>query len=106
MSTVTDEYTRTLPEIYRDILNAFPLIEPARASGDGLTYQSIYVHLREKWSLDEIIKACEKMKEGGAVELRMRLFVCPTPLGESIIASLTGKKPSERQVPAFPVPKG
>jgi hypothetical protein len=106
MSTVTEQYVNSLPEIYRDILASFPAIEPARSFGDGLTYQTLYSHLHEKWSMTEILQACEQMSHANAVILRMRLFVCPTDFGEQIIASLTGKKPSVRQVPAFPLPNG
>ncbi len=106
MTTVTEQYVKSLPDIYRDIFASFPAIEPARSSGDGLTFQTLYSHLHEKWSMAEIMEACEQMQQGGAVVLRMRLFVCPTEFGEQIIAFLTGKKPSDRHVPAFPLPNG
>ena len=105
MSTVTQEYVDSLPEIYRDILAAFPQLEPYRNAGDGLAYQTLYEGLQRKHSLGAIIQACEQMAKGNAVVMRAGIFVCPTEVGEEIIAALTGKKPSERRVPDFPTPK-
>ena len=105
MSTVTQKYVDSLPEIYRDILSAFPDAEPARKAGWGLAYSTLYERLDRKHSLGEIIQACEQMAQGKAVEIKNRMFVCPTPLGEEIIVLLTGKKPSERQVAPFPSPE-
>ena len=119
MPAVTKEFVEKLPEIYRDILAAFPEIEPARKAGEGLAFQTIFEWLRQtpegehlkeyvdadrqrSWSLGEIIEACENMAKAGAVEIKQRIFVCPTPVGEQMILLLTGKKAGEHHVPAFP----
>ncbi len=119
MTVVTKEYVEGLPQIYRDILAAFPEIEPARKAGEGLAFQTLFGRLRDaaygedlrsyveadrkrSWSIGEIIQACQNMEKGGAVQIKQRIFVCPTPLGEEIIALLTGKQAGGHHVPAFP----
>jgi hypothetical protein len=104
MGVVTQEYLRTLPPIYRDILTAFPKLEPSRKAGYALAYQTLYEELRDRYSFDEIVAACEAMAQGGAVEIKQRIFVHPTDVGEDIIAGLTGKKSPESRVPPFPPP--
>jgi hypothetical protein len=105
MSTVTAEYLRTLPTIYQDILKTFPDFAPSRAAGYGLAYQSIQAHLAPKYSLAQIMMACDRMRDGGAVEIKNKIFVCPTQLGEEMIAGLTGKPVAEKEsVADFPKP--
>jgi len=104
MATVNEQYLKELPDIYREILSAFPRLEPTRKAGYGLAYQTLYESLRERCSLGDIIQACQQMQQGGAVEIKQRIFVHPTEMGEQIIEGLTGKKPRESTVPAFPTP--
>lgn len=107
MPVVTAEYLHSLPEIYRDILATFPAFAPARAAGYGLAYQSIHAHLAPKYSLAQIMVACDRMRDGGAVEIKNSVFVCPTQLGEEMIAGLTGKAVAEKEsVADFPMPPG
>lgn len=103
---ITPEYVEKLPPIYRDILAAFPAMEPTRKAGYGLAYQTLYERLRPHGhSLGEIILACKQMAEGGAVQIKNNIFVHPTPMGEEIIAALTGKEAAAPlTVPEFPVP--
>lgn len=103
---VTQEYVDSLPKIYRDIMLAFPSLEPTRKAGYGLAYQTLYERLqKEKHSLGEIIRACEAMELGGAVQIKNRIFVHPTTVGEEIIAALTGNEPADMiAVPPFPQP--
>src|ERR1043166_6857208 len=37
-------YAKSLPDIYRDILAAFPAIEPGRNAGYGLAFQTLAMH--------------------------------------------------------------
>ncbi|MGA2065100.1 MAG: hypothetical protein ABSG86_09030 [Thermoguttaceae bacterium] len=121
MVVVTKKYVEDLPDIYRDILTAFPEIEPARKAGEGLAYQTLYgrlqnwpegeglydyvqAHRRRSWSLGEVVQACQNMERGGAVVIKHDIFVHPTPLGEEMIAILTGKKAGQHNVPDFPTP--
>ena len=104
MSVVTKDYVDSLPEIYQDILAAFPGIEPVRKAGWGLAYQTLGENLSERYSLGEIIEACQKMERAGAVEIKHGTFVCPTGMGEQMITLLTGKQAGEQHVPDFPSP--
>jgi hypothetical protein len=103
--SVTKEYLRQLPAIYTDILQKFPELEPARKAGYGLAYQTLSAALSKYYSFDEIIKACENMAQGGAVEVRNKIFVHPTELGEEIIAEMTGRKAPKQEVPPFLPPR-
>ena len=37
-------YAKNLPDIYRDIMAAFPAIEPGRKAGYGLAFQTLAMH--------------------------------------------------------------
>lgn len=119
MATVTKEFVEALPVIYRDILGAFPEIEPARKEGDALAFQTLYERLRNwprgdsfrsyveadrrnSYSIREIVQACENMQKHGVVEIKDEIFVSPTPVGEELISLLTGKRAGEFSVPDFP----
>ncbi|MDD4890241.1 MAG: hypothetical protein PHU85_09960 [Phycisphaerae bacterium] len=93
---VTKRYLNSLDKIYRDILAAFPQFDATRRVGYGLAYQSLYSALDGKYSLGEIKLACEQMAQGGAVEIRNKIFVHPTALGEELIAAITGQQPAPR----------
>lgn len=102
---ITENYLTGLPEIYRDILSAFPRFDPTRKAGYGLSYQSLYSALDGKYNLGEIRIACEKMAEGGAVEINNEIFVHPTVLGEELIAAVTGSAAPQVAVPPFNPPQ-
>ena len=104
MASVTTEYLNGLGNIYRDILSAFPRLEPTRKSGYGLAYGTLFEYLRSNYSPDEIKEACSQMERGGAVSIKNRMFVHPTELGEEIIAALTGTKAAQPHVPPFSPP--
>jgi hypothetical protein len=105
MSAVTQEYLQSLDVIYRDILGAFPKLEPGRKAGYGLAYQTLYEGLQQRYPLGLIIEACREMEKGGAVTIKNGFFVHPTELGEEIIASITGVRPAEQHVRPFSPPK-
>jgi len=102
---ITQEYVNGLPPIYRDILSAFPRLEPVRKEGYGLAYQTLSAELRDRYSFDEIKTACEKMAAADVVLIRLGIFVCPTPLGEEIIAEIAGHKAPAQNVPDFVPPR-
>ena len=87
---ISTEYVNSLPEIYRDMLAAFPQFNPTRMAGHGLSFQSLYSTLDGKYTLGQIVKAGENMAEGGVVEIEGKLFTYPTPLGEELITGITG----------------
>jgi hypothetical protein len=103
---VTHEYVENLPDIYRDILAAFPQFDSTRKIGYGLSFQSLYSALNGKWTLGQIRLACEEMAKGEAVEIKNEIFVHPTALGEEMIAAVTGGAVPQPGVPPFkPPPK-
>jgi len=101
---VTQEYIAELAPIYRDILSSFPRLEPGRKEGYGLAYQTLIADLRDRYSFDEIKTACEKMAAANVVLVTLGIFVCPTPLGEEIIAEIVGHKAPVQHVPDFVPP--
>lgn len=102
---VTDEYVKSLPAIYRDILVAFPRFDPTRKVGYGLAYQSLYSALEGKYTLGEIRMACERMAEGGVMEIKNGIFAHPTSLGEELIAAAAGGHVPAQAVPPFHPPE-
>jgi len=99
---VTHEYVESLPAIYRDILAAFPRFDATRKRGYGLSYQSLYSALNGKYTLGEIVLACQELAKGDAVEIKNEIFVHPTALGEELIAGVTGGRVPQVAVPPFP----
>jgi hypothetical protein len=102
---VTQEYVAELPEIYREILGAFPALEPGRKKGYALAIPTLSAELRRHYSYGEIKTACEQLAQGGAVEIKSDIFVCPTDLGEELIEKLTGHAARPQYVPPFTPPK-
>jgi hypothetical protein len=101
---VPHEYVESLPAIYRDILAAFPEFDATRKQGYGLSYQSLYSALDGKYTLGEIVLACQEMAKGGVAEIKNEIFVHPTALGEELIAGITNGKVAQVAVPPFPPP--
>ena len=101
---ISDEYVNSLPEIYRDILAAFPQFNPTRKVGQGLPFQSLDSALDHKYRFDQIKTACESMAAGGVMEIKHDIFACPTPLGEELITAITGIAAPTLEVEPFPPP--
>lgn len=99
---ISAEYVERLPEIYRDMLAAFPEFNPTRKVGYGLAFQSLYSALDGKYTLGEIKMACENMAKGGVMEINHDIFACPTPLGEELITAITGTVTPTLEVEPFP----
>ena len=103
---ITDEYVKSLPDIYRDILATFPQFNATRKVGYGLAYQSLYSALDGKYTLGQIMRACQNMAKGSVMEIKNEIFACPTDLGEELIAAITGDTvPLALEVPPFNPPK-
>ncbi len=102
----TDEqlksYAKSLPPIYREILTAFPRLEPGRKQGYGLAFQTLEVDLKS-YNLGEIVQACEQLEQRELVEVKHKIFVHPTQLGERLIGIITGQSAPVIQVPELPV---
>lgn len=101
---ISPGYLQTMPQLYKDVLGAFPQADPMRATGDGLAYQSIYSVLEGKYSAREIKLACEQLAQGHAVEIQHTIFIHPTELGEQLIAAVSGVQAGERKIPTFTPP--
>jgi hypothetical protein len=106
---LTDEqlraYADSVPSIYREILGAFPRIEPSRRYGYGLAYQTLAADFENRsmtYGVGEIIQACQELERNGLVEIKNSIFVHPTTLGERLIAFVTGKHAPAVQVDPLP----
>lgn len=100
-------YVESLPKIYRDILAAFPRLEPTRKKGFGLAFQTLAIDFTEResdTSMAEIVLACKELKKHGIVSIKRNMFVEPTDLGESLIEAITGKRATAVSVPKIPAP--
>ena len=106
----TDEqvaaYARGLPPIYRDILAAFPDIEPGRRAGYGLAFQTLAAHFANTggpWRLGDVQAACQQLANSGFFQIRNGIFAHPTELGEKLIAAVAEKPlASASSVPQLP----
>lgn len=101
------DYAKSLPEIYREIFATFPRMEPTRRVGYGLAFQSIAADFADRelpYTLAEIILAGERLQQNGLVEIKHRIFLQPTELGERVIAALTGQRAPQVTVPDLPSP--
>lgn len=99
------QYLETIPPIYRDVLAAYPRINPLRKKGNGLAVSTIYANLeneQKSYSVGEIREACHNLAASGVVQIQNQIFVHPTDLGEELIASLTEQATPAKSVPPFP----
>ncbi len=103
---IDDRYVQNLPDIYRDILAAYPRFDSTRQAGHGLSYQSLYSALEGKYNLGQIKMACENMAEVEVMEIKHSIFACPTTLGEELISAITGTTVPAPDVPPIAPPSG
>ncbi len=101
-----EDYAKQLPEIYREILAAFPEIEPSRKAGDGLAFQTLAMHFAntsKRWGFGDAQAACEQLRQHGFLEIKNGIFAHSTDLGEQLIGAVTQKPPaSKRDIPSLP----
>ena len=99
-------YAAGLPAIYRDIVTAFPAIEPRRKAGYGLAFQTLAMYFannRLGYGLAEVQEACERLANEGFLEIKNEIFAHPTELGEQLIAAATGKpRAASSDLPRLP----
>lgn len=100
------EYAKKLPPIYRDIVAAFPRIEPGRKAGYGLALQTLAMHFANTGGghgLEEVREACLRLADSGFIEIKNGIFAHPTDLGEQLIAAVTERpRASSLSVPNLP----
>jgi hypothetical protein len=101
-------FAKQMPAIYRDILMAFPVIDPGRKAGYGLAAQTIAMHFAntgKSHSVGDVLAACMAFATSGFVEVKNGFFIHPTALGERLIAAVTGKPAAPvAGVPPLPAP--
>ncbi len=105
---IDDQYVKDLPDIYRNILEAYPQFNSTRIAGDGLAYQTLYSALADEekgYKMGQIIRACENMAEVGLMQIKHKIFACPTPLGEELISAITGQTVPVSDVPPIEPPR-
>jgi hypothetical protein len=102
------QYVDRLPSIYRVLLALFPKVAPRRREGDGLALDTILDVVVEDYPdqrMDDVEPALDKLEEQGFVAVnKQRTHYAPTPLGERLIATITGEKPAPAGPPPLPVP--
>ena len=100
-------YAKNLPDIYRDIVAAFPTVEPHRKAGYGLAFQTLAVHFantRKGYAFEEVQEACKQLASNGFIEIKNVFFAHPTDLGERLIAAVAHRPlAANLSVPALPV---
>ena len=100
------QYAENLPSIYRDIMAAFPRIEPGRKAGYGLAFQTLTMHFANTgrgYGFWEVQEACKQLANSGFIEIRNDIFAHPTDLGEQLIAVITGgPRASSPVIPQLP----
>jgi hypothetical protein len=100
-------YIEELPVIYREILAAFPRLEPNRKRGYGLGFQTLAADFESRklgFTLGQVIQACQQLQEHRLVKIKHGIFVYPTERGERLIAAITGEEPAQETVPPLPAP--
>lgn len=104
------EYAAKLPQIYKDILAAFPRVSPNRWHGDALRVDAIRGGQSgteldaQRPSLRAIEVAIENMRDAEILDDNGFDTVFPTDLGERLIAALTGRMSPKPVIPPLPVP--
>ena len=101
------EYAQSLPQIYREILESFPRIEPTRKKGFALGFQTLASDFESRklpYQLGEVIEASSQLEQHGLVTIKNRVFLYPTESGERLIQALTGHEPLRSKVPPLPPP--
>jgi hypothetical protein len=104
------EYAAKLPEIYRDVLAAFPKADPARRQGDAVQVERLLQALpgtqfdTDRPTLRDVSEAISNLRFEELVEDTGFEGVYPTELGERLVAAITGRMAPVRVVPPLPVP--
>lgn len=102
MVAISDAYVEQLPDIYKDVLRTFALLNPPQRLADGAAVQSLWSNLHDKYTLAQVRVACEKMADAGVVTLKNEIFVHVTPTGLRLVELLTGYDEQQLGVPDFP----
>ena len=107
-------YADQLPDIYRDVLSALATANPRRRYGGELPIETIVAHVLNRrrspdggsgYELEEVYVAVERLAKAGLLTKdEEEPYYSPTPVGEELIAALTGRRAPELRVPELPQP--
>lgn len=101
-------YAEQLPQIYRDVLTAFQDATPGRRFGEPVALATLDKHLinqNRRYDAEETTLAVGKLVANGFLASANRFdFFQPTPLGEELIAAVTGRRAKQITVPDLPKP--
>ncbi len=103
-------YADQLPKLYRDILTAFGrATEPVRRYLEGVSTDVLETQLVNQgtpYSDSEVFAALERLERSGffSIEVQDLTYAAPTPLGEDLLAAVTGKAVPKIPVPDLPKP--
>ena len=104
------EYAAKLPQIYRDVLEAFTRIDPKRRRGDAaLIDLTVFSIVRPKsfdsalreWDIRQAINA---LCDAGILDTNEFNSLFPTEVGERLITLLTGHEAKVYTIPELPAP--
>ena len=113
MAEPTDEqlrdYAAKLPQIYRDLLAAFPKIDPDRRSGDPakvFDIEELLVSESKDVRMSDVQDAIYQLVSQKFLRgIGGGLYYCvPTVLGERLITLITKHVPRPASIPALPEP--
>lgn len=107
---MTDSPPPNLPEVYEELLKAFPEIAPGRVPGSGLAVPTLYAHLRDAhlqqhrdpWPISYVRLAVKQLAAKDIVQVQNQIFVFPTEQGENLITAVSGVLPEPQSPPPFP----
>lgn len=101
-------YAESLPDIYRMVLKALHAANPDRREGDGVHGYEFWqqlVAVRSEYVRGDYAHALENLEASEFVRYDEEIgFYMFTPLGEDLMAAVTGKRAKKVVVPPLPKP--
>lgn len=102
-------YAADLPPIYRQILGAYQTAQHGRLAGESLAVATIQMHLRNlghRYEFESVLNACMELFANGFLDNTTRAYesFAPTPVGEALVAAVTGRPTPARVIPRLPAP--
>lgn len=101
-------YADSLPDIYRQVLTALSDAAPDRRYGDGVMAYAVWQQLagvRSEYVRRDYSYALDELEQSGFLGFTDEINLWQiTPLGEELLAAVTGKRARKVTVPALPKP--
>ena len=102
------EYAAKLPQIYKDLLAAFPKVDPDRRSGDPVAIFKLEEQLESDdrdVRLEDVQSAFKKLVLQRFIRsIGGTTYCAPTPIGERLISVITNHVPRPATIPELPQP--